>query len=200
LKSITLFTSLLIAGINCHAQEDYKSQVQHYRDSINAEFANPETSILINDDIPSFHGLDYFPIDEKYRVNAKFKLIEKGDTVQLKTSGTRTPLYKPYGTVTFKIDGKKCVLTVYQSVDPKRPELSEYLLLAFTDNTTGTETYGGGRYLEFNTKEMSKKMIVDFNYCFNPYCAYNHKYSCVIPPSENSLDVRIEAGAKKYHD
>jgi uncharacterized protein len=182
------------------AQSDYQTEIQTERDSTNAEFADSTRSILLPEDLPAFHGLNYFPINENYRVMATFKAIKNGKARELKTSVTRTPLYKPYGTLSFKLNGKKYKLTLYQNVDPARPELRNYLLLAFTDLTNDSETYGGGRYLDFDISQVKEHMVIDFNRAYNPYCAYNHKYSCVIPPAENALKVRIEAGVKKYHE
>jgi len=66
-----------------------------------------------------------------------------------------------------------------------------------TDLTSGDGSYGGGRYLEVDvpTKET---MIIDFNLLYNPYCAYSYRWSCPIPPKENDLLIRIEAGVKDY--
>lgn len=188
-----------IPGI-LRAQSNYISEIQAERDSTNAEFADSTRSILLPEDLAVFHGLDFFPINESFRVMATFKPIKNGKARALKTSGTRTPLYKPYGTLSFKLNGKKYKLTLYQNVDPSRPELRNYLLLAFTDLTTGEESYGGGRYLDFDVSQVKEHMVLDFNKAYNPYCAYNHKYSCVIPPAENFLKVRIEAGVKKFHE
>ncbi len=199
LKMTMVAMSLLIAPNLLVAQPGYQSEIQLERDSTNAEFADSTRSILLPEDLPTFHGLNYFPINENFRVMATFKAIKNGKAQALKTSGTRTPLYKPYGTLSFKLDGKKYKLTLYQNVDPSRPELRNYLLLAFTDLTTDVETYGGGRYLDFDISQVKEHMVIDFNRAYNPYCAYNDKYSCVIPPAENALKVRIEAGVKKFH-
>ena len=72
-----------------------------------------------------------------------------------------------------------------------------YLFIPFRDITSGDETYGGGRYLDFRIPE-TDSVTIDFNLSYNPYCAYNHKYSCPIPPAENSLPVKILAGEKTY--
>ena len=109
------------------------------------------------------------------------------------------PVYKPYGKLKFKIDGKKYKLTLYQNVElTKREGYEDYLFLPFNDMTNGVESYGGGRYLDMKIGDLDFP-VIDFNYCYNAYCAYNHKYSCPIPPDENYLKVRIEAGVKKYH-
>ena len=67
------------------------------------------------------------------------------------------------------------------------------------DSLAGKETYGAGRYLEPQAL-LGGKVLVDFNYAYNPYCAYNPKYSCAIPTRENHLEIAVEAGEKKYHD
>ena len=73
------------------------------------------------------------------------------------------------------------------------------MFLPFLDATNGVETYGGGRYLDMKVPK-SNEVIIDFNKAYNPYCVYNHEYSCPIVPLENELDVEINAGVKKYHD
>ena len=71
--------------------------------------------------------------------------------------------------------------------------------LPFVDATAPDETYGAGRYLDIEPIG-DGKFLIDFNYAYNPYCAYNDKWSCPIPPKENRLKVRIEAGEKKYYE
>ena len=72
------------------------------------------------------------------------------------------------------------------------------MFLPFTDAGNGDESYGGGRYIELRIPEKDT-IIIDFNKAYNPYCAYNHKYSCPIPPIENNIPIEIKAGVKKYH-
>jgi uncharacterized protein (DUF1684 family) len=73
------------------------------------------------------------------------------------------------------------------------------LFLPFTDLTSGVESYGGGRYIDMEVQK-GNTWTIDFNKGYNPYCAYNEKYSCPIPPAENDLKVEVKAGVKKYHD
>jgi uncharacterized protein len=166
-----------------------------------AEFANPESSILSENDLASFHGLSYFPISEKYRVAVKkVKKFKRKKVFEMTTTTDRRPLYRPFAVLFFEIDGIPCQLTVYQNLElMKKPGYEDYLFIPFTDLTSGDESYGGGRYLDFRISDL-KEMRIDFNKAYNPYCAYNPKYSCPIPPSENALNVRIEAGVKKFHD
>jgi uncharacterized protein len=191
---------LLFSAACSFAQDEYIKKLQYHRDSTDKEFLNPVSTFLDSATLAHFEGLKYFEADKKFCVTAKFKAIKKATPVKMKTSGTREPIYKPYGTLTFKLEGKKFKLTLYQNADSTRPEQKNHLLLAFTDLTTGNETYGGGRYIKYSLKDVSEKMIIDFNYCFNPYCAYSSRFSCVIPPVENFIDLRITAGVKKFHD
>jgi uncharacterized protein (DUF1684 family) len=89
-------------------------------------------------------------------------------------------------------------LNLYKNTTPyDDPELKDYLFLPFTDWTSGDGSYGGGRFLDAYIPE-GDIILLDFNKAYNPYCAYNSGYSCPIPPKENDLDVRIEAGVKDY--
>jgi hypothetical protein len=74
------------------------------------------------------------------------------------------------------------------------------LFIPFRDETCGKESYGGGRYIDCEIPASGDKVMIDFNKAYNPYCAYNHSYSCVIPPEENRLTVRIEAGEKAFEE
>ncbi len=201
MKNYLVFVFLLFAEIS-FGQSEYKDEIQVERDSINLEFGDPEKSILLEKDVASFHGLPFYPIDESYRVKCKFSKIDDGKEFEMKTTTSRLPVYKPYGILTFELDGKKLNLTVYQSIElSKTEEYKNYLFIPFTDNTSGEESYGGGRYLDTTIEEVeSGDFYLDFNRCYNPYCAYNHRYSCPIPPSDNYIDVAIRAGAKKWHD
>ncbi len=193
LTTISFFPSEILS-------QSYRDKVLMHRSQTDEEFSDTARTILTAEQLASFHGLQYFDVDENYSVKAKFKAIKNAEIVQLKTSGTRTPSYRPYGVLHFKLNGKKCKLTLYQMADPARPELNNHLMLAFSDKTNGFTTYGGGRYLDFTTEDVGDHMIIDFNYCYNPYCAYVDRFSCVIPPAENSLPIPINAGVKKFHD
>lgn len=180
--------------------QDYESKILTYRDSINEVFGDPEQSILKESDLQDFQGLHFYEVDEDFEVKAKFKRIRNGKTFKMKTSTDRLPTYRPYGLLKFKINGVKETLTVYQNIElSKNKEYSDYLFIPFTDLTSGDESYGGGRYLDIKISDLSRATI-DFNYCYNPYCAYNDTYSCPIPPSENHLEIAINAGVKKWHD
>jgi len=194
---VFLVINLMTANL-LKAQNNYIEEINQYRDSLNKAFAHPETSILKAEYLTTFKELPYFPVNEKYRIKAKFIRIKNGKTFEMLTSTSRKPVYTVYGKLVFKIDDKTYELYLYKPKDPK-PGYENWLFCPFTDLTNGEETYGGGRYLDFTTTDM-KNPVIDFNMCYNPYCAYNDKYSCPVPPKENFLNLRIEAGVKKLHD
>ena len=115
----------------------------------------------------------------------------------MKTTTNRLPKYEVYGIASFELNGNGYQLNIYQSHRLRETdEYKNYLFLPFNDLTNGDETYGGGRFIDLEIPD-NDSIIIDFNKAYNPYCAYNPKYSCPIPPEENDLDVHISAGIKK---
>jgi uncharacterized protein len=199
MKNFILLATLITMWCSLSSQT-YIEQIQNQRDSINLAFGDPEQSILTDEDLAVFEGIHFYQVDEEFRVSAKFKKKRFGRKFKMQTSTSRTPMYKPYGKLKFTFKGKKYTLTLYQNLEPRLISTGTiYLFLPFTDLTSGEESYGGGRYLDFTLDQLDQP-IIDFNLCYNPYCAYNHKYSCPIPPLENHLEIEIRAGVKKWHD
>jgi uncharacterized protein (DUF1684 family) len=171
-----------------------------FQTELNQSYADSLKSPLTKEDLNHFKGLDFFPIDEKYIVEATFVRTKKEKPFGMKTTTSRTPLYKKYGELHFSIDGKEFKLNVYQNVDlNKKSGYDDYLFLPFSDLTCGKESYIGGRYVDMRIQK-GTLWTIDFNKAYNPYCAYNYEYSCPIVPLENDLDIEILAGVKKFHD
>jgi uncharacterized protein len=142
--------------------------------------------------------IDYFPIDLNYRVLAKFVKEERPELFKMKTTTTRLPDYRKYGELHFTLAGTNYKLNVYQSPEvSKMPQYKDHLFLPFTDRTNGNETYEVGRYIDL-TIPSSGEVIIDFNLAYNPYCSYNHNYSCPLPPAENDLPIEVKAGEKRF--
>jgi uncharacterized protein (DUF1684 family) len=196
MKNIILF---LFCFTSSYAQKDVAA-AEKFQSELNKSYADSLKSPLMKDDLKQFKGLDFYPIDEKYIVEAIFIRTKKEKSFKMKTTTSRTPIYKKYGELHFSIDGKELKLNVYQNVDlKKKPGYEDYLFLPFSDLTCGKDSYIGGRYIDMRIPK-SEKVIVDFNQAYNPYCAYNYEYSCPIVPLENDLDIEINAGVKKFHD
>jgi uncharacterized protein (DUF1684 family) len=124
------------------------------------------------------------------------KWIKNAQPIALLTSCERRPPYVPFAVVTFKWERKKHHLTLHNAVQPKNPAYADQVMLAFADLTNGFFTCGGGRCVDLKRSEWMKEMVIDFNFAYNPYCAYVHRYSCVIPPLENRLYFEVNARAK----
>ncbi len=190
----TLILFMFVAQVGL-SQSNYVDSLTKERHKHSDELIDPSAQILTDSEIDHFRGLDYFDINENYRIHATIKK-SKGKKFKMPTSTDRTPIYRRYGYVYFKINDELCTLTVYQNMElMKKKGYEDYLFIPFRDATSTVETYGGGRYLDLRIPT-SDQIQIDFNLSYNPYCAYSYRYSCPIPPEENKLKVRIEAGEK----
>lgn len=142
----------------------------------------------------------FFTPDEKFRIVATFIKLADTTGFMMKTTGNKSSKYYKYGIINFDIDGKACQLRVYQSEQLKNTSsYKDYLFVPYTDRTSGNESYGGGKYVEFFIKDIvNNKVVIDFNKAYNPYCAYSSDYNCPIPPRENDLDIAIPAGEMDF--
>lgn len=194
-------TFLLLLSVPVFSQPSstgYRERILQFREEKNHEFRDTAQSPLPLALLNDFEGLSYFPVDTAWYVKGIFTRLPKAKKIRMKTSTDRVPVYHVYGTLRFMIKGQEFVLQVYQNREvTKRPGYSDYLFIPFTDLTTGEQTYGGGRYLDFRIPG-NHEVWLDFNLAYNPYCAYGGNYSCPVPPAENFLNVRIEAGEKNF--
>ena len=177
----------------------YTDTIEKYRTGKNIKLLYTESTPLKPEQKKSFEGLKYFPPDIDYCIEGVLTKEEQPETVIMKTSTERAPEYIKYGKVTFNLRGEEHTLFAYQS--KKLVEVSPdeaMLFIPFRDATNGKETYGGGRYVDCEIPNEGNTILLDFNKAYNPYCAYNPRYSCVIPPEENRLEIRIEAGEKEF--
>lgn len=187
-----------ITGSSLAQNSELIEAAKEYQNELNLEYANPKESPLEKKDLKNFEGLDFFEVDPEYIVKAEFIRTPAESPFAMKTSTDRMPVYVKYGELYFELKGRKMKLNLYQNQElVKDPEYYDYLFLPFTDLTNGEETYAGGRYIDFRIPE-TKEVILDFNRAYNPYCAYNGKYSCPVPPEENDLDIEIFAGVKSF--
>ena len=146
-------------------------------------------------------GLQFYPVNKGYRVTATFTPSDKNEWLTFKTSGTKTKVFRLYGTLSFVLNNQPCRLNIYQSQELiPNPEYKNYLFLPFTDITTGKETYASGRYIDLSSTDIkNRSVMLDFNKAYNPYCAYvSGQYNCPIPPKENSLPISVKAGEKNF--
>ncbi len=153
-------------------------------------FGTSQQSPIPPRDRKEWHGLNYFEPNEDLAFTLPVEPADGGE-LRVQTSDGRVRSYRRVGTVTFDVDGETVKLTLLGG------DGSDSLFVPFRDATSGKETYGAGRYLDVH-RNPDGTVTVDFNYAYNPYCAYDDAYSCPLPPPENWLPVPIRAGERGY--
>ena len=142
-----------------------------------------------------FHHLNYFDPDPSFRSEARLQRSADPEAVVVATSKGTRQLFNHVGYFDPILGGNPVRIHSYQSAERDDPSL----FLPFRDATSGKESYGAARYLDLEV-EHNDEYVVDFNYAYNPYCAYSEDYVCPLPPQENWLKIPIRAGEKKYHE
>lgn len=200
MRTILLFVFLMQLNFGFGQEKLDVSAVAKFQKVINSEYADAKTSPLSAEDLAVFKTLDFYPINEKFFVTAKFVRTENEKPFEMKTTGERKPMYVKYGEAYFILEGKDFKLNIYKNIElSKKEEYKDYLFLPFSDLTCGNESYIGGKYIDIKVPQ-GESMVIDFNTSYNPYCAYSHKYSCPKVPLENDLNIEIKAGVKKFHN
>ena len=165
-------------------QKEREKTVAFMRTSADSPFADT-----------TFTALNYFPPNPAYKVSAHLHRIENGEPLKIATTGGGQETYTRYAYAEFTLKGEDFRLLILRATSGEQE-----LFIPFADETSGESTYGGGRYLNLEASSAGQQNItIDFNLAYNPYCAYNPKYVCPIPPRENFLNIPIEAGEKTYH-
>jgi uncharacterized protein (DUF1684 family) len=202
----TIFTIsiLFLLALGAQAQTYYgTSDVKIFREGRDKDFRNRADSPLLDADFQNFKGLNYFPVDENFRVKAKFTKTEDEKYFMMPTTSGVSSKYIKIGVFTFKIGDKEYKLAAYQSelilTNPTwKEKYGGSLFIPFKDLSNGKETYGAGRYIYLNTPA-GEDATIDFNLAFNPSCAYgSERFACPLPPKENFLQAEIKAGEKIF--
>lgn len=145
-----------------------------------------------SDALRSFHGLEYFPIDPRWRVEAKLVPYDPPKQIMIQNIvGTVEPSTSP-GALVFTLEGKEYRL------DPLMEPEDDEMFVIFADQTSGRETYPAGRYVYADAPGPDGTTILDFNRAYNPPCAFTDFATCPLPPRQNRLPLRVEAGEKNY--
>lgn len=186
-----------LAVLPALGQADYEQAIVKYRKKYKKDFLSDRRSPLKSK--KQLKPLRFYAPDARYRINARFILTPETLPFDMPTSSGKVKTFVQYGSVVFELQNQICSLAVYKRIYSSPNPLANYeaLFIPFKDLTSGKETYGGGRYLDVEVKSIQENMIeLDFNKCYNPYCAYSSGYSCPIPPVENHLKIEITAGEK----
>jgi len=175
--------------------DTWRRALVRFREEKDAFFASGHDSPLPPGDQGGFTGLKYYDPDPSLRFEAKLERYANPDGVMLGTSKGTRQLFNRVGFFSLDVGGNGVRIHAYQSAEREDPNL----FIPFRDSTSGTESYGAARYLDLEV-EHDDRYALDFNYAYNPYCAYSDDYVCPLPPQENWLNVPVRAGEKKYHD
>lgn len=155
---------------------------------------NHPQSPLTEDARAGFEGLSYFDYDPKLRFEVGLDTVARGQQLAVELDQDGPLALEILGLIHFKVNGAESSLEAYW--------LTGYgggLFLPFRDGTNGSQTYGGGRYLLDTIKGAdlggsADRVILDFNFAYNPSCAYNPRWHCPLAPTANWLELEIKAG------
>jgi len=178
--------------------DEYARCIDQHRAEYRLEFVTSERSPLT---VKDTGYLRFFEPDPSWWVRAKFELTPDSISFELPTSSGKTKLYRHYARIYFSHEGVNYSLGVYQSETLKSiPKYANSLFLPFSDLTNGFTSYGGGRYIDLELSDFHGDgfVYIDFNRCYNPYCAYSGGYNCPIPPAGNRLNTKVIAGESDY--
>ncbi len=204
IKLITLFVlccSMLFL-ISCSKkftpeQQKYIQGIEKFRQDKGDFMKNNPDSPFNQDKNAEYHPLKYYDVNPEFVFKSKLYRFSIPDTITI--FGTKGEARKAvrFGYVEINYDKENYKVNIYKG---STKDGKDYYTIWFTDKTTGDETYGVGRYLDFDLNpDTNYVYTVDFNLAYNPYCSYSAKYSCAIPSKEDHLDLAVRAGEKKFH-
>jgi uncharacterized protein (DUF1684 family) len=181
-----------------------------HRAEADSFFRYADDSPFKRDTTIEYHGIKWFPIDVRFRSVSLLHRYAKPETVIVMGTKGEERKQLRYGFFTIKVPGEYdqpivLKLNVYKFTpyDAKRYALYKNVLSVWlTDETSGKETYGVGRYVEVGDENPDPDYwyVVDLNKCYNPYCAYSPMFSCAVPRKEDHIDIPLRVGEMKYHD
>lgn len=184
-----LLAVLFLAG--CAGEVPYEEEIQQWRAEKDA-FMRSDESPVEESKRASFPPLAYYPIQESYRVPAALKVEESTDVLELPTSQDLRRRMRRVGYLEFRLNGEPFTLTAFADANDRD---MRRLFVPFGDLTNEDETYRGGRYLEL-PRTATNIYDLDFNRAYLPFCVYNPKYDCPLPPRENRLKTHVRAGER----
>lgn len=141
--------------------------------------------------LKEFSAIDHFKADKKWHIKARFVPFPEPRTVMVPNILGMEVEQRSPGVLKFKIKGRPFELLALE-------ETETHLFIVFSDETTGAETYGGGRYLSVSMPDKRGKTIIDFNKAYNPPCVFTPYATCLLPMAENRLNIAVTAGEKNY--
>ena len=200
MKSLTyILLFLIVWNFSITQDSAYIKEIKTWQAELDEEYLDPVRSPLSPTDMESFSGHAFYPIQEKYKVEARFEATPDARPFPLGTSKGTTKVYKRIGILHFELEGQTQTLEAY--VEQRRfslPGQQIYVFLPLVDETTGRENYGAGRYMHYEGIPEGDQWLIDFNKLYNPYCAYSDRFECPKVPEANYLEIPVRAGVKGY--
>ena len=178
-----------------HQHVDYPTAIRLFRADKDEYFRQADDSPVPKDQRRDFGGIPYFPVDEDLRFEGLELEAYEGDeptSFLIPTSDGQLRDAERAGTFRFQLAGEERRLTGYRFAEGA----SESVFVPFLDQTSGSETYGAGRYLDLDPDPHDGTYVLDFNLAYHPSCVYDPRFSCPLTPAENRLPVRVEAGER----
>ena len=200
MKKLLLLLFLTIPFLTfAQSKRALKKEIKKHRKHYKQEFLEEARSPFYNKKKELKHMKFYKP-NPFYKFEAIFALTPNAEPFDMATYSGITKPYVKYGIATIQFNGKPVEVNVYQSLRLREMEkYKEYLFIPFKDITNGESTYGGGRYIDISMSDIKDgKVMIDFNKCYNPWCAYSDGYNCPVPPIENHFELNILAGEKNF--
>ena len=188
-----IFTLITVSALLFSCAENspsYSEVIKSQRKSKDIQFKGINSPIP--DDLKNdFEALNYYAPDSAFLIKARVEWDFSVNQSQLYKNKREDSQHYPIAKLLFELNGKKMVLQGFAN----ERKIPQSLFVPFYDETSGNETYGGGRYVDVQILK-KKEVEIDFNKAYNPYCVYNSNYVCAIPPFENDLKTKILAGEK----
>ena len=177
---------------------DAPARWEQFRAGRDSLFAEHPQSPLSGDQKSGFTGLDYYGYDPALRYALPVEHDVEPGNIEVELQEDGLVRLQRFGRVRVPLEGEEYSLSLFW--------VSGYgggIFLPFKDATSGAETYGGGRYLLDTIKHAdlgseNGRLVLDFNYAYNPSCAYNSRWHCPLSPLENTLPIKIRAGERSY--
>lgn len=182
---------LCILTLGCNNEEQYKREVLAFQQNRNNAFLDPASSPFTQNELKTFKGLRFAEVNKSYCVNAQITWLPFPEYRSIQQSDGSANTYMHAAIVAFVLLDSSFTLNGYQTQQMREKRI---LFIPFTDASNGRSTYHGGRYIDLAYVDNRKEVVLDFNLCYAPLCAYVSRFSCPKVPLENNLPIQIEAG------
>jgi uncharacterized protein len=188
-RPAVLLLTLALAG--CGGELPYEDEIQAFRADKDVYMRSADSPVEPAERA-TWPPLNYYPVQQDHRVPALLTLVESREVIELPTSQNQRVQMRRVGHLDFRLKGESLRLTAFADADDRS---MRRLFVPFGDLTNEDETYKGGRYMDLD-RTGTGIYDLDFNRAYLPYCVYNPKYDCPLPPRENRLKTHIRAGER----